>query len=385
MDFDKTLTALKDKDLFRSLVTLPEAGGKFVYQGKEFLNFSSNDYLDFASNDYIKKVAKDAIDSYGTGSTGSRLMSGNLKIHQDVEHKIAAWMGYESCLIFGSGFLTNLGVITSLVSKKDYIFFDKLDHASLIDGIRLSGAKWKRFKHNSVADLENLLAKCEDDTAAKFVIVDSIFSMDGDIAPLRKIYDVAKKYNAFLIVDEAHAVGVFGENGAGCCYSLGIKPDVITGTFSKAFAGYGGFAVSSEKIRDMLINKARSFVYSTGLPPSCLGVVSASVDLIAKQKTLGDELLTNAKYFYDLLVELGFDLGIFESQIIPVVVRDNAKSVQLASKLMEAGLYVKAIRPPTVPINTARLRISITLAHTKEDLKKAADTIYAAAKELEII
>lgn len=381
MDIKKTLSSLKEDGLMRSLTTLPQAGGKFIWQGKGFINFSSNDYLNLTSNNQVKQAGVMAIENYGTSSSGSRLMCGHLEIHEKLERKLAKFMGYETSLIFGSGFLTNLGVITALVSKEDCIFFDKLDHASLIDGIRLSGAKWKRFKHRDVGNLKDLLELHKDKIGQKFIIIDSVFSMDGDISPIREIYVLAQKYNAFLIVDEAHAVGVFGENSSGYCSQINIKPDIITGTFSKSLGSYGGFAACSHKVKQLLINKARPFIYSTALPPSCLGVVLESINIIEKEK-LGELLLKNSKYFYNLLNDYGFNLLPFESQIIPIIIGDSKIAVKFSAKLISEGIYVKAIRPPTVPNNTARIRLSITLAHTKEDLKYTADKIYNIAKQL---
>lgn len=376
---------LENQGLYRSLFSLPQTGGKFSIEGKILLNFSSNDYLNLLNNNEIKNASKYAIDIYGTGSGGSRLMSGTLTIHEELEEKIANWLGYEAAIIFGSGFLTNIGVISSLAHKNDYIFFDKLNHASLIDGILLSEAKWKRFKHNDLSNLKDLLENHKNSNGRKFIIVDSIFSMDGDIAHLNKIYKMAEEYSAFLIVDEAHSIGIFGDNGTGCCNCNNIKPNIITGTFSKSLGSYGGFAACSKNIKDLLVNKARSFIYSTSLPPSCLGAASKAIDLVKKDKKLGDNLIKNAKHFYGILKSYGFKLLPFESQIIPIIIGDNKKTVQLSNVLSENGIYVKAIRPPTVPKNTARLRLSVTLAHTIEDLEYAAKIIYNTSKKLEVI
>ncbi len=383
MLFKEKLKELKNKEQFRSLITLPQNKGKFVFNKKNYLNFSSNDYLNLTNDRHLKKAAVNAIKKWGCGATGSRLMSGGLPLHTELEKKFAEFFGYESALLFGSGFLTNLGVISALAEKSDEIFFDRLDHASLIDGIRLSGAKWQRFKHNDLTDLEKLLKTSS--SQKKFIIVDSLFSMDGDIAPLKKIAKLAKKYKAFLIVDEAHAVGIMGKQGRGLCSKLKIKPDIITGTLSKTFGTYGGFVCCSQEIKEWLINSARTFIFSTALPPAIIGSTLKALELIKTQPDLGQKLLDKANYFYQLLKEAGLTLLPFESQIIPIIIGSNELAIKMADKLWQEGVYVKAIRPPTVPKGTARLRLSITLAHSKNDLKTAAKKIINAARELNIL
>lgn len=383
MLFIEKVKELKSKEQFRSLTALPQNRGKFSYHRKKYLNLSSNDYLNLANARQLKKAAIKALKKWGCGATGSRLMSGGLPLHTELEKNLAEFFGYESALLFGSGFLTNLGVISALAEKNDELFFDRLNHASLIDGIRLSGAKWQRFKHNNLADLEKLLKTSSG--RQKLIIVDSLFSMDGDFAPLKKIAALAKKYQAFLIVDEAHAIGIVGKQGQGLCHKLNIKPDIITGTLSKAFGSYGGFVCCSQEIKDWLINSARTFIFSTALPPAIIGSTLKALELIKTKPASGQKLLANAGYFYHLLKKAGLTLLPFESQIIPIIIGSNELSVKMAEKLWQEGIYVKAIRPPTVPKGTARLRLSVTLAHSKKDLRKAAQKIIAVARELNIL
>jgi len=356
-----------------------------VLNGKFFLNFSSNDYLNLAADERIKRSSSEAIFKWGCGSTGSRLMSGNLKIHEAFEEKIAAMVGGESALVFGSGFLTNLGVLTTLAGPKDRIFFDRLVHASLIDGIRLSGAKFHRYRHNDMGHLEELLQKHHKKDTNSLIIADSVFSMDGDKASLGELSVLSHRYGARLIVDEAHAIGVFGKHGGGLCSQEEVKPDMITGTLSKALGGYGGFAVCCNAMRELLVNKARSFIYSTALPPASMAGGISAIEIIQSEKTLGMQLLQKAEYFHSLLTEMGFKTSKFQSQIIPVHIGDNRGAVDFADALFEECLFVKAIRPPTVPPGTARLRLSVTLAHSENDLKETANKMAATAKKLAIL
>ena len=382
---EQELSAIKAKSMYRSLHALESCGGKMMLNGKIFFNFSSNDYLNLAADERVKRSGSDAIFHWGCGSTGSRLMSGNLKIHEAFEEKIAAMIGGESALVFGSGFLTNLGVLTTLAGPKDRIFFDRLVHASLIDGIKLSGAKFHRYRHNDIGHLEELLQKYHKKDTLSLIVVDSVFSMDGDKASLKELSTLSHQYGARLIVDEAHAIGVFGEHGGGLCRQKNVKPDLISGTLSKAFGGYGGFAVCGNALRELLVNKARSFIYSTALPPASMAGGISAIEIIQSEKTLGMQLLQRAEYFHALLTDKGFKTSKFQSQIIPVHIGDNRKTVDFADALYKEGLYVRAIRPPTVPPGTERLRLSVTLAHAVSDLKETANKMAAIAKKLEIL
>ncbi|NLC70248.1 MAG: 8-amino-7-oxononanoate synthase [Desulfuromonadaceae bacterium] len=384
-DIEQGLKELAGKDQLRSLTTLPACGGKFLVDGKNFLNFSSNDYLDLAGDPRIKASAMAAIGDWGCGSAGSRLMCGHLKLHEALEQRLADLLGYESALVFGSGFLTNLGVISTLAGPGDLVLFDRLDHASLIDGIRLSGARWKRFRHNDTAELRTLLEEYGQGAGRCFIVVDSIFSMDGDIAPLAENHRLAEIFGAFLIVDEAHAVGVFGPHGGGICRHLGIRPDLITGTLSKSLGGYGGFAACSSRIREWLVNKARPFIFSTALPPASAAAAQKAVEILFAEPDLGRRLQDNARFFHHLLGKEGLKLLPFESQIVPILIGENDKAVRLAEALWHEGLYVKAIRPPTVPPGTARLRLSVTLAHDRDELAGAAEKIAVAARRLGVV
>jgi 8-amino-7-oxononanoate synthase len=291
-------------------------------------------------------------------------------------------MGTEAALVFGSGFLTNLGVLSAVGEQGDEVFSDQLNHASIIDGIRLSRAHCSPYHHNDLDHLESLIRQCP--AAGKRVIVsESVFSMDGDLAPVRGLAELAERYDALLIVDEAHAIGVMGEGGGGLCRVPGVsvRPDIVVGTLSKALGGYGGFAACSRAARSFLVNKARPFLYSTGLPPSCLGSAREAVAIVTAHPEMGRQLLDKAGRFQALLTGNGLNTGEFGSHIIRMVIGANDKAVHFAEQLVQRGLLVRAIRPPTVPAGTARLRLSVTLPMSEEALTRAAGIIAASARE----
>lgn len=379
---DKELDVLREQGLFRELKPLPETGGKISMNGKRVLNFSSNDYLNLASHPQVKAAAVKATEELGCGATASRLMSGHLELHEALESDLARMMGAEAALVFGSGFLVNIGVLTAMAGRDDVIFADRLNHASLIDGMLLSGAKWYRYRHKDMDHLETLL-KRHAPKGRRIIVTDSIFSMDGDIAPLKDLSELSRCYEAALVVDEAHAIGIMGEKGGGVCRIAGcdIDADVVIGTLSKALGGYGGFVACSRTMRSFLINRARSFIFSTGLPPGCLGGSRKAVSLVESTPRLGVTLLSRVHRFRELLLAEGFSLPEFESQILPIHVGANLEALNLASELWSKNIMVTAIRPPTVPAGTARLRISVTLAHSNEDLQFAARTLSQIARQ----
>jgi 8-amino-7-oxononanoate synthase len=383
-EFADELEKLAGEGLLRSLTTRAHLGGKYVELGRTVLNFSSNDYLDLAGDERLKAAAIEAVTMLGCGATASRLMAGSHSLHETLEAKLAAFAGRETALVFGSGFLANLGVLAALAGRRTAVFADRLNHASLVDGARMSGARLFRYRHNDVGHLEELL---KTNTGQRRVIVsDSVFSMDGDIAPIGDLAEVALRHGALLVIDEAHAIGVFGPDGGGVCRGLpSVCPDVIVGTLSKALGGYGGFAAGARELRELLVNKARSFIYSTALPPACLGSACEALDVIAAAPELGAALLTRAARFRAVLADLGFDTGASRSQIIPLMVGDNERALAFSRALKEKGVLAVAVRPPTVPPGTARLRLSVTLAHTEADLDHAASTLAETARSLEII
>ena len=303
----------------------------------------------------------------------------------ELEQRLAGFKGYPAALVFGSGFLTNAGVIPSLVGRDDAVFADKLVHASIIDAITLSRAKLVRFHHNDVQHLEELLKK--QPAGCRLVVTESVFSMDGDLAPLRDIAAVAQRQNAMLMIDEAHATGVFGPSGSGLIREHGIETsvNVSMGTLSKALGSYGGFVACSSHMRELFVNRARSLIYTTALPPSVIASSIAALEILQASPSLGSKLLKRAESFRKTLHAAGLDTLQSASQIVPIVVGDNAKTLALAERLYASGVLVVAIRPPTIPKGSARLRISITLDHSEKDLARAADLIIAAAKAEDVI
>ncbi len=379
------LDVLASQGLLRSLTVRPGPGGKFLCDGRDVLNFSSNDYLALAGDPRVTRAAINAVEQFGCGAGASRLMSGHLELHEQLETRLAAWLGTEAALVFGSGFLTNLGTLTALAGRGDTILADRLNHASLVDGARMSGADLVRYRHGDTHHLAGLLAD-DDRMGRSLVVTDSLFSMDGDVADLATIRQLADAHDATLIVDEAHAIGVLGPAGRGTLAEMGITADVMVGTMSKAMGGYGGFVAGSATLREFLINRSRSFIYSTGLPPACLGAGIGALDVIEDASgQLGQTLLARAATMRAILTDGGLDVGPSVSQIIPVMVGDNDKAVALSEALAGRDILAVAVRPPTVPAGTARLRLSITLAHTERDIERAGEIILAEARAAGIV
>ena len=373
----------KFQGLERAARCFPQAGGVIKIDGREVLNFSSNDYLDLGRHPHVMDRAREALDQYGIGSGASRLVTGTLPIHEELEARLAGEKGYEAALVFGSGYMANAGTIPVLAGREDLIFADKLVHASMIDACRLSGAKLLRWAHNDVQALEQRLEQHADCKARKLIIAESVYSMDGDIAPLREITALAEQYDAMVMIDEAHSTGTFGPGGAGLIRELGLEERVTVsmGTMSKAMAGYGGFIACSSNLRKLLVNSARAFIYTTAPPPAVIGAALGALDVLEASPRLGNILQANAAFFRGLLHEAGLETLNSQSQIIPIVIGDNEKAVAISQRLREQGIIAAAIRPPTVPAGSARLRISITLAHLVDDLERAAELIIKTIKE----
>jgi len=362
---DKKLSFYTRQKLYRSTNAILPKDNK--------INFASNDYLSFSTNPYVQEESKKAIEKYGCSSSSSRLISGTLDIHEQLEFELAKFFGYQTATLFGSGFLANLGVISAITSRNDVLFEDRLNHASLVDGARLTGARIYRYKHNDLTDLEEKLKKSRA-SGKKIIISDALFSMNGDIAHLKGLSQLAQKHHATLIVDEAHSIGVFGK---GLCYQQRVRPDIIIGSFGKALGGYGGFALGSTAIQCLLINRSRSFIYSTAPPPACCASALAALEILNRTPRLGETLLFRANLFSSLLPNT-----ISPSQIVPLIVGSNENALILSSALLKKGIISIAIRPPTVPVNKARLRFSICLHHSEELLRAAAQTILETLKEI---
>ncbi|MEB2310063.1 MAG: 8-amino-7-oxononanoate synthase [Candidatus Brocadiaceae bacterium] len=370
------LKVLQDRSLLRDFKTIESAQDSCVQiNGKSYLSFCSNNYLGLANHPKVKQSAIEAIHKYGWGTGASRLISGNMLLHQALEKKIAEFKGTEAAILFPTGYMANLGALCSLVSKGDIVIGDKLNHASIIDGCRLSGATFRIYPHKDVRQLESLLQRSSA-WRRKLVITDSVFSMDGDIAPLMEIADIAKKYDAMLMVDDAHATGVFGKQGKGLIEHCGLegKIDIVMGSLSKAVGSIGGFIAGSKPLISFLKNKSRSFIYTTALPPAVCAASLAGLILIQEDTSLIDRLWKNIYFAKSQLSKFVNTLPI-ESPIIPFIIGSTEGAVNLSIKLFENGILIPPIRPPTVPPGTSRLRISLMATHSEDDIKRLIDVL----------
>lgn len=379
-DIRHELAALEGEALLRALDPLPGVGGKLTLDGRAHLNFSSNDYLDLALDARLRDAAKRAVDDYGCGSTASRLMAGHLDLHAALEAAIARLVRQEATLVFPSGFQANLSVLTALAEPGGAVFSDALNHASIVDGCRLAKAAVHVYRHRDAAHLEELLQSV-DAPGRKLIVTDSVFSMDGDTAPLTALRSLAERYGALLIVDEAHGLGVFGE-GRGLCAEVGIAADVVVGAMAKAMGSAGGFVAGPEPVIQFLVNKARPFIFSSGLAPGCAASALEAVRIFETELGLGVELRRRANILRGGLRSRGVDVPDDDSQIVPVMLGSNAAALEAAHALRERGILATAIRPPSVAEGTSRLRLSVTLAHTDADLERAADAIADAVISL---
>ncbi|MDP2941522.1 MAG: 8-amino-7-oxononanoate synthase [Candidatus Omnitrophota bacterium] len=350
--------------------------GVIRFGRREYIDFSSNDYLGLSGHPKLKQSIREAVDRFGTANPASRLMSGDLELYHQLEEKIACFKNKEAGLLFNSGYQANTGIISALYGRGDCIFCDRLAHASLMDGIILSRAKFWRFTHNDPNHLEAILKKQRSRFKNALIVTESVFSMDGDKAPLKELAQLKERYDCAIFVDEAHATGIFGRNGSGLVEEAGLtmQIDFIMGTFSKALAGFGAYLAASKKIVDYLVNTCRSFIYSTALPPAVIACNLQSLALIKEEPQRRKRLLRNAAYFRAGLKERGLHAR-GDTQIVPLIIGDSAKAVEFSRKLEEKGYWVPAVRPPTVPATEARLRFSLTACHGKEILTRLIEDI----------
>ncbi len=370
------LQSLKEHALLREYRTVESAQEpRIQINGKSYLSFSSNNYLGLANHPKIKQAAIAAINQYGWGAGASRLVSGNTTLHLELERKIAEFKGAEAALLFPTGYMANVGALCALVGKEDVVIGDKLNHASIIDGCRLSGATFRVYPHNNVGQLASLLQRSSA-YRRKLVVTDSVFSMDGDTAPLPEVAEVAKKYDAILMIDDAHATGVFGQHGRGLVahYGLEEQTDIIMGSLSKAVGSIGGFIAGSKRLIDFLKNKARPFIFTTALPPAVCAASLAGLTLIREDATLIDKLWENIRYLKSQLSEFISNVS-GESPIIPVIIGTSEDALNVSARLYENGILIPAIRPPTVPPGTSRLRISLMATHSKEDIDRLVNAL----------
>ena len=380
--FAARLEELDRQGLYRSLTTYTPVSATHVRLGDmECLMLASSNYLGLTHHPSVRQAAADAAQLYGSGSGGSRLTTGTHPLYSSLERDLASFKGTEAALVFNTGYMANVGVLNALAGAQDVIFSDELNHASIIDGCRLSLARVIVYRHSDMADLSAKLAAtpCQ---GLRLIVTDGVFSMDGDIALLDRIVVLAEEHNALVMVDDAHATGVIGNGGHGTAAYFGLaeRIHVQMGTLSKALAAEGGYIAGSQVLIDYLINKARSFIFSTALAPATIAAAQAALALIVAQPVLVRTVQENARYLRGILADAGLNVGESETPIIPVLVGNTEKATTLATTLRRNGLIVSAIRPPTVPPGTSRLRITVSAAHSREDLVFAVDRIISAAK-----
>jgi len=354
-----------------------------IIDGQRVLMFGSNSYLGLTNHPKIKEASKKAIDKYGTGCAGSRFLNGTLDIHIELENRLATYVGKEAAVLFSTGFQVNLGVLSCITGRNDYLILDEYDHASLIDGSRLSFSRVIKYAHNDMADLERKLSILPEDSV-KVIAVDGIFSMEGDIVKLPEIVQLADKYGVNIMVDDAHSLGVIGHKGAGTASHFGLtdEVDLIMGTFSKSLASLGGFIAADAVTIDYLKHRARALMFSASMPPASVASVIAALDIIESEPERIQKLWDNTNYAMKLLLEEGFDLGPTESPILPIYVRDNAKTFMVTRHLQNAGIFVNPVVSPAVPSDSSLLRFSLMATHTFAQIEEAIDKISKAFKDV---
>ncbi|WP_442587898.1 serine palmitoyltransferase [Pedobacter sp. AW31-3R] len=382
----KDATAIKEKGLypyFRSIESAQDT--EVIIEGNKVLMFGSNSYLGLTNHPKIKEAAKLAIDKYGTGCAGSRFLNGTLDIHLELERRLAAYVGKESAVLFSTGFQVNLGVISCLLERNDYLILDEYDHASIIDGSRLSFSRTIKYAHNDMDDLRKKLSRLPEDSA-KLIVADGIFSMEGDIVKLPEIVKLAEEFGANIMMDDAHSLGVIGFNGSGVAshFNLTDKVDLIMGTFSKSLASLGGFIAASNETIEFIKHRARSLMFSASMPPSAVASVIAALDIIESEPERIDKLWDNTNYAKKLLLEAGFDIGHTDSPIIPVYIRDNDKTFLITNILHKNGIFVNPVVSPAVPSDSSLIRFSLMATHSFAQIEEAVEKMYAAFKEVQI-
>ncbi len=385
-----TLEDLKTKSLyFRLRILEGEQKPVAVFDGKEVINLSSNNYLGFTTHRKLRKAALEATRTYGVGSGAVRTVAGTMKIHMELEEQIARFKGTEACVVFQSGFAANAGTVAAILGKDDLIVSDELNHASIIDGCRLSKATIKIFPHKDLSACERILQETQNWSGKKLLITDGVFSMEGDIAPLPQLCDLAEKYNCIMMVDDAHASGVLGRNGRGTVDHLGChgRVDVQVGTLSKAIGSLGGYVCGSRDLIEFLYHRARPFLFSTSHPPSVTATCQAAFSLLdsPEGERLIKKLWANTKFFKKHLTKLGFHTGVSETPITPILVGDAAKAFEFSRRLFEEGVFAQAIGYPTVPEGKARLRTIVTATHKRANLERALEILERAGKQLGLI
>jgi glycine C-acetyltransferase len=382
------IDGLKEQGLYNRIRTIGSAQGAWLMvDGKNVLNFCSNNYLGLANHPKIVEAAKEATKKYGVGPAAVRSIAGTMDLHVQLEKRLAKFKGAEDVITFQSGFTANLGTISALVGKEDVVFSDRLNHASIIDGCRLSGAKIIPYEHNDPGALEDAIKEHLSNYRRALIVTDGVFSMDGDIAPLPALYEVARKYDILFMVDDAHGEGVLGKGGRGIVDHFGLhgKVDIEVGTMSKAFGVVGGMVAGDKLIVEWLRQRGRPFLFSSAVTAPDAAACLAAVDLLEQSTELVDKLWSNAKYFKAEMKKLGFDTGVSETPITPVMLGEAPLAQQFSRDLFEEGVFAMAIGFPTVAKGKARIRVMISAAHDNDDLGKGLETFQKVGKKLGVI
>ncbi|HAQ20922.1 MAG TPA: 8-amino-7-oxononanoate synthase [Prolixibacteraceae bacterium] len=357
-----------------------------IINGKKVLMFGSNSYLGLTNHPKVKEAAKAAIDKYGTGCAGSRFLNGTLDIHIELENKLASFVGKDATLCYSTGFQVNLGVVSIIAGRHDYLLLDELDHASIIEGSRLSFSQVLKYAHNDMDALESKLKNCCPDRV-KLIVADGVFSMEGDILKLPEVVGLAEKYGASIMLDDAHSLGVLGKNGAGTADHFGLtdKVDLIMGTFSKSFASLGGFIAGDHEVINFIKHNSRSLIFSASMTPASAATVLATIGIMENEPERIKHLWSMTNYALQELKSAGFDTGVSETPIIPLFIRDDIKALQLTKILLENGIFVNPVVAPAVPKEDSLIRYSLMATHTKEQVDISIEKITKAAKMLGIL
>jgi glycine C-acetyltransferase len=382
------LNKLREQKLYQKLRVLEtEQLPVSRFDGREVINLSSNNYLGLTTHPKLRARALEAIQKWGVGSGAVRTIAGTMAIHMELEEKIAKFKHVDASVVFQSGFTANAGTVQAILGREDIIVSDQLNHASIIDGCRLSRAEIKIFPHKDIEACENILKEIAGRKCCKLLITDGVFSMDGDIAPLPQLVELAEKYGCIMMIDDAHASGVLGRNGRGTVdhYNLHGRVDIQVGTLSKAIGALGGYVCSTRDTIDFLYHRARPFLFSTSHPPSVAATCLAAFEVLEEEPQLIDRLWANTKFFKEELKKLGFNTGMSETPITPVIVGDAALAHQFSRKLFAAGVFAQGIGFPTVPEGKARIRTIVTATHTQEELTRALEILESVGKRLKIV
>jgi 8-amino-7-oxononanoate synthase len=378
---------LKKNDIYLFYRELDSAQDvEMTEHGRKILMFGSNSYLGLTNHPRVKAAAIKAVEKYGTGVSGSRLLNGNLGIHRELEERLADYLGKEDSVVFSTGFQANLGAIPPIIDRNGCLFMDKLSHASIIESATLSLGKKYKFEHNNVESLEKLLRNCPGN-AIKLIVTEGIFSMDGDISNLPPIVEAAEKHNALVMVDDAHAIGVIGKNGSGSSsyFNLTDRVHIITGTFSKSLAALGGFVAADKDIINLIKHSSRALMFSAGLQPSSVAAVLEALDIIEEQPELIEKLWENTHYSIKLIRDMGFDVGKAETPIIPLYIRDDYKTYMITRRLHDDGIFLNPVVSPATSADSSLIRFSIMSNHTKAQIDFALNRVYDHAKDLKVI